>query len=332
MPKGEITMKRLASIGLAVAILLTLGVQCFAADPEVAGYTDTSYTAFSRYTVTIPEYVDAVEEANRGTAIVEITATDVFIGSDENLCVMCEYSGELTDTRSSSNKVGYVLKSEDETIESGSYILTAEGGSIEEIFKREFESVLTEKPQYSGEYRDTVVFTISVKEAAEEEEETDELFSLEEIEKFFKYGAINPAYCIENYGDGESAHSEIFFTVVVRGSFIPGSMFDYAEKEFADEAERLDYLDFFSELNGMTQEEAKARIDEAYANGDDAFNQSLADACQEIYEWCSEDTTIALYESDEEAFTEALAQLVLSMAEKYEIFDYSEGFVDVPLA
>jgi uncharacterized cupredoxin-like copper-binding protein len=159
-------MKKLFALILAVALMATMSVTAFAAN-TTGGSTEVSFNIDPTYTVTIPATVElAKETAGDGTVTYENDYTiganaGVRLKKNEYIEVTVASDFEMTTTE------GATL----------AYSITAGGNAVgNNGVVAEFETdktaqsttihIAANDPDYAGEYKDTVTFTVAVKVAA----------------------------------------------------------------------------------------------------------------------------------------------------------------------
>ena len=158
-------MKKLFAIILAVALLATMSVTAFA-ENTAGGSTEVKFNVDPTYTVTIPATVELNKVEDNGTVTYEndytLTAqAGVRLKKGEYIEVTVASDFEMTTT-------------EGATLD---YTITASGNAvINDGVVAEFDTdkntqsttihIAADDPDYAGEYKDTVTFTVAVKVAA----------------------------------------------------------------------------------------------------------------------------------------------------------------------
>ena len=155
-------MKKLFALILTVAMLATMSVTAFATN-TTGGSSEVSFNVDPTYTVTIPATVElAKETAGNGTVTYEndytLTAeAGLRLKKGESIVVTVESDYEMTTTEGAT--LAYTITKDDADLVD----------SIVAVFgtdKAEQTSTIhiaTNDPDYAGEYKDTVTFTIEVK-------------------------------------------------------------------------------------------------------------------------------------------------------------------------
>ena len=164
-------MKKLFAVILAVVMIATMSVTAFAAEigPETnasQGSTEVSFNVDPTYTVTIPATVELERQEDNGTVTYEKDYTieavaGVRLKKNEYIEVTVASDFEMTTTE------GATL----------AYSITAGGNAVANNgVVAEFETdknaqfttipIAANDPDYAGEYKDTVTFTVAVKVAA----------------------------------------------------------------------------------------------------------------------------------------------------------------------
>ena len=158
-------MKKLFALILAVVMIATMSVTAFAAN-TTGGSTEVSFNVDPTYTVTIPATVELQKVEDNGTVTYEndytLTAqAGVRLKKGEYIEVTVASDFEMTTTE------GATL----------AYTITAEGAAVANNgVLAEFETnksaqsttihIAANDPDYAGEYKDTVTFTVAVKVAS----------------------------------------------------------------------------------------------------------------------------------------------------------------------
>ena len=153
-------MKKLFALILTVAMLATMSVTAFAANTE-GGSTKLSFNVDPTYTVTIPPTVELQKVEDNGTVTYE---NDYTLNAEAGVRLK---KGETIVVTVTSD---YEMKTEEGA--ALSYEITKDGAALENdvvaIFstdKAEQSSTIhisADDPEYAGEYKDTVTFTLTV--------------------------------------------------------------------------------------------------------------------------------------------------------------------------
>ncbi len=158
-------MKKLFALILTVAMLATMSVTAFAAN-TTGGSTEVSFNVDPTYTITIPATVELQKVEDNGTVTYE---NDYTITAEAGVRLK---NGEYIE----------VTVASDFTMETEEYawlnyeILDASGDKVENNgVVAEFETdknaqsttihIAADDPDYAGEYKDTVTFTVSVEKS-----------------------------------------------------------------------------------------------------------------------------------------------------------------------
>ena len=155
-------MKKLFALILTVALMATMSVTAFAAN-TTGGFTEVKFNVDPTYTVTIPATVELNKVDTEGVVTYEndytLTAqAGVRLKKGEYIEVTVASDFEMTTTE------GATL----------AYTITAEGAAVANNgVVAEFETnksaqsttihIAANDPDYAGEYKDTVTFTVAVK-------------------------------------------------------------------------------------------------------------------------------------------------------------------------
>ena len=161
-------MKKILSLVLALALVMSLSVTAFAAEigpgaNASQGSTEVSFNVDPTYTVTIPATVELQKVEDNGTVTYEndytLTAqAGLRLKKGEYIEVTVAGDFEMTTTE------GATL---DYTITAGNAAV-ATGGVVAEFATDKAEQTATihiaaNDPDFAGEYKDTVTFTVAVK-------------------------------------------------------------------------------------------------------------------------------------------------------------------------
>lgn len=161
-------MKKLVTLLLTAALAITAATTAFA-DTEItpglassptpaSGDMDVTYTVKPSYTVTIPGLV-TLNTAAPSTATV--TATDVTIPNGQKVRVTLNSKNNFYVITNEGARGTYTVKKDNSTtpISNGATVLEANYGTKSTVLTFEFQK---KNVTYSGEYKDTVTFTVSV--------------------------------------------------------------------------------------------------------------------------------------------------------------------------
>lgn len=163
-------MKKSVTLLLTAALAVTAATTAFA-DTEItpgpassptlsSGDMDVTYTVKPSYTVTIPGLV-TLNTAAPSTATV--TATDVTIPNGQKVRVTLNSKNNFYVITKEGAMGTYTVKKDNSTtpISNGATVLEAKYGTQSTVLTFEFQK---KNVTYSGEYKDTVTFTVSVGE------------------------------------------------------------------------------------------------------------------------------------------------------------------------
>ena len=155
-------MKKLFALILTVALLATMSVTAFAANTE-GGSTEVSFNVDPTYTVTIPATVELQKVEDNGTVTYENDYTieasaGVRLKKGEYIEVTVASDFEMTTTEGAT--LAYTITAENAAV--------AMGGVVAEFATDKAEQTATihiaaNDPDFAGEYKDTVTFTVAVK-------------------------------------------------------------------------------------------------------------------------------------------------------------------------
>ena len=154
-------MKKLFAIVLTFALLASLSVTAFAAN-TTGGSTEVSFNVDPTYTVTIPATVELNKVEDNGTVTYE---NDYIIGANagvrlkKNEYIEVTVASDFEMTTTEGATLAYTITKDDADLVD----------SIVAVFgtdKAEQTSTIhiaANDPDYAGEYKDTVTFTVAVK-------------------------------------------------------------------------------------------------------------------------------------------------------------------------
>ena len=155
-------MKKLFALILTVAMLASMSVTAFAANTE-GGSTELSFNVDPTYTVTIPATVELERQEDNGTVTYEndytLTAqAGVRLKKGEYIEVTVASDFEMTTTEGAT--LAYTITAENAAV--------ANNGVVAEFATDKAEQTATihiaaNDPDFAGEYKDTVTFTLTVK-------------------------------------------------------------------------------------------------------------------------------------------------------------------------
>lgn len=158
-------MKKLFAVILTVALLATMSTTAFAAN-TTGGSTEVSFNVDPTYTVTIPATVELERQEDNGTVTYEndytLTAqAGLRLKRGEYIEVTVASGFEMTTTEGAT--LDYTIIAENAAV--------ANNGVVAEFATDKAEQTATihiaaNDPDYAGEYKDTVTFTVAVKVAA----------------------------------------------------------------------------------------------------------------------------------------------------------------------
>ena len=155
-------MKKLFAFILTVAMFATMSVTAFAAN-TTGGETEVSFNVDPTYTITIPATVELERQEDNGTVTYE---NDYTIGANAGVRLKKKEYIEVT-----------VASDFEMTTEQGAtldYTITKDGNAVATGgVVAEFETnksaqsttihIAANDPDFAGEYKDTVTFTVAVK-------------------------------------------------------------------------------------------------------------------------------------------------------------------------
>ena len=155
-------MKKLFALILTVALMATMSTTAFAAN-TTGGSTEVSFNVDPTYTVTIPATVELNKVEDNGTVTYEndytLTAqAGVRLKKGEYIEVTVASDFEMTTTEGAT--LAYTITAENAAV--------ANNGVVAEFATDKAAQTATihisaNDPDYAGEYKDTVTFTLEVK-------------------------------------------------------------------------------------------------------------------------------------------------------------------------
>lgn len=159
-------MKKFLSLCLAACMVLSLGVNAFAANVTETG-TQTSdmtvrYGVSVKYTVIIPEDVNL----NHGTFDADLSIRDALLPSNTKLDVSLSgdsYSNgtwHMTDRNDARNKLSYSIADAGTTLANGAVVLTMPAGDLSADKTLTF--TLLDDVTRAGRYADSITFTVGL--------------------------------------------------------------------------------------------------------------------------------------------------------------------------
>ena len=155
-------MKKLFALILTVALLATMSVTAFAAN-TTGGSTEVSFNVDPTYTVTIPATVELQKVEDNGTVTYENDYTieasaGVRLKKGEYIEVTVASDFEMTTTEGAT--LAYTITAEDAAVATGGVVATF---GTDKNAQSTTIHIAANDPDYAGEYKDTVTFTLTVK-------------------------------------------------------------------------------------------------------------------------------------------------------------------------
>ena len=163
-------MKKLLTLLLTAALATAAATTAFADDTTISAGTDgkpsptaapqmnVTYTVQPSYTVTIPASVTLGQ-----TAIV--SASNVKINKDQTLKVKLTATSESDNTfkvKANGAELTYTVKKGTTDIAVGSEVLAVNSETSGDDLKAELSFIAPKSTTFAGEYKGTVIFTVSV--------------------------------------------------------------------------------------------------------------------------------------------------------------------------
>ena len=156
-------MKKLFAVILAVALMATMSVTAFAAN-STGGSTEVSFNVDPTYTITIPATVElAKETAQDGTVTYENDYTieavaGVRLKKNEYIEVTVASDFEMTTEQGAT--LDYTITKGGNAVGTGGVVATF---GTDKNAQSTTIHIAANDPDYAGEYKDTVTFTVAVK-------------------------------------------------------------------------------------------------------------------------------------------------------------------------
>ena len=160
-------MKKLLSLALVLAMMLTMSTTAFAAEikqdtENKTGTTEVTHTVSDSYIVTIPDSMTVGTDAT-------VSVSDVTLAEGYSLAV--SVSSTQYDNgwklKNGDDTLGYTLKIDNEDVANNGIVLTAESGGTG---TKTLVTALDGTAKYSGTYKDTLTFSVNVAVASAAEE------------------------------------------------------------------------------------------------------------------------------------------------------------------
>ena len=155
-------MKKLFAVILAVALMATMSTTAFAAN-TTGGSTEVSFNVDPTYTVTIPATVELERQEDNGTVTYEndytLTAeAGVRLKKNEYIEVTVASDFEMTTTEGAT--LNYTITAENAVVANNGVVATF---GTDKNAQSTTIHIAANDPDYAGEYKDTVTFTVAVK-------------------------------------------------------------------------------------------------------------------------------------------------------------------------
>ena len=155
-------MKKLFALILAVVMIATMSTTAFAAN-TTGGSTEVSFNVDPTYTVTIPATVELQKVEDNGTVTYEndytLTAqAGLRLKRGEYIEVTVASDFEMTTTEGAT--LAYTITAEDAAVANNGVVATF---GTDKNAQSTTIHIAANDPDYAGEYKDTVTFTVAVK-------------------------------------------------------------------------------------------------------------------------------------------------------------------------
>ena len=155
-------MKKLFALILTVCLLASMSVTAFAAN-TTGGSTEVSFNVDPTYTVTIPATVELQKVEDNGTVTYENDYTiganaGVRLKKNEYIEVTVASDFEMTTTEGAT--LAYTITAEDAAVANNGVVAEFE---TDKSAQSTTIHIAANDPDFAGEYKDTVTFTVAVK-------------------------------------------------------------------------------------------------------------------------------------------------------------------------
>ena len=155
-------MKKLFALILAVVMIATMSVTAFAANTE-GGSTELSFNVDPTYTITIPATVELNKVEDNGVVTYEndytLTAqAGVRLKKGEYIQVTVASDFKMTTTEGAT--LAYAITAEGAAVANNGVVAEFETNKAEQTATIH---IAANDPDFAGEYKDTVTFTLAVK-------------------------------------------------------------------------------------------------------------------------------------------------------------------------
>ena len=159
-------MKKLFALILTVVMIATMSVTAFAAN-TTGGSTEVSFNVAHTYTVTIPATVElAKETAGDGTVTYENDYTIEAVAGvrlKKNECIEVTVASDFEMTTTEGATLAYSITAGGNAVGNNGVVATF---GTDKNAQSTTIHIAAADPDYAGEYKDTVTFTVAVKVAA----------------------------------------------------------------------------------------------------------------------------------------------------------------------
>ena len=155
-------MKKLFALILAIALMASLTVTAFAANTE-GGSTEVSFNVDPTYTITIPATVELQKVEDNGTVTYE---NDYTIGANagvrlkKNEYIEVTVVSDFTMQTTEGATLAYSITAGGNAVANNGVVATF---GTDKNAQSTTIHIAANDPDYAGEYKDTVTFTVAVK-------------------------------------------------------------------------------------------------------------------------------------------------------------------------
>ena len=155
-------MKKLFAVILAVALMATMSVTAFAAN-TTGGSTEVSFNVDPTYTVTIPATVELNKVEDNGTVTYENDYTltaQAGVRLKKGEYIEVTVASDFTMETDEGATLAYTITAENTAVANNGVVA---GFDTDKTEQTATIHIAANDPDYAGEYKDTVTFTLTVK-------------------------------------------------------------------------------------------------------------------------------------------------------------------------
>ena len=155
-------MKKIFTVILTVALLMSLSVTAFAAN-TTGGSTEVSFNVDPTYTVTIPATVELQKVDTEGVITYENDYTltaEAGVRLKKNEYIEVTVASDFIMTTTEGATLAYTITAGGNAVSGGGVVAEFDTDKLEQAATIHIAAA---DPDYAGEYKDTVTFTVAVK-------------------------------------------------------------------------------------------------------------------------------------------------------------------------